>query len=151
MMDDTATMILLVEQRWQTLQDLLRMSLEQSDLIQQGRISELLQHLSDKQKSLQQFTQLQEQLRPFALQTPDQREWPSEAQREKCRQQLAESDEMLAEMIHLENDCETALLASRDQLSERMKQSVGSQHAASTYRKLADPGDIRHLDLSSDD
>ena len=149
MTTDTATLIQLVAERWQTLQTLLEMSLQQSEIIQQDKISELLPFLSRKQPLLQRFAELQEQLRPYAAQSADARKWDSEAQRQACQQQLDESEEMLAEMMRLEQECETSLVAGRDRLAERMQQSDGSQRAASAYQSADRIAPTSRLDLSS--
>ncbi len=149
MPSDTATLIQLVDERWQTLQTLLELSLRQSEIIQQEKISELLPLLSSKQPLLQRFAELQEQLRPLAAQPAAARQWDSPAQRQACQQQLDESEEMLAEMLRLEQECETQLVAGRDRLSERMQQSDGSQRAASAYQSVGRVTPTSRLDLSS--
>ncbi|QEG42725.1 flagellar export chaperone FlgN [Roseimaritima ulvae] len=146
---DTTKLIQLIAERWQTLQTLLDMSLQQSEMIQQERISELIPLLSSKQPLLQRFADLQEQLRPYAAQPAETRQWADEAQRQTCQQQWDESEEMLAEMMRLEQDCETQLVAGRDRLAERMQQSDGSQRAASAYQAAGQVAPISRLDLSS--
>ncbi|WP_153559071.1 hypothetical protein [Roseimaritima sediminicola] len=146
---DTAELVRLVDERWQTLQTLLEMTLQQSELIQQQQVAELLPSLSRKQPLLEQFARLQEQLRPLAQRPADAWHWPDPAQRAACQQKLDESEQMLAEMMRLEQQCETELVASRDQLAQRMQQSDGSQRAASAYRQIQQPVPTSRLDLSS--
>ncbi|MEM1068770.1 MAG: flagellar export chaperone FlgN [Planctomycetota bacterium] len=141
----------LVEQRWTLLHELLQLSERQIDAIKGSRMTELMRILSEKQTPLNQLADLAERLRPATGDDPSERYWDSSAQRAKCRSQQEECEKMHLELLAIEAECESNLLASRDEIQKELQRvdsarqtinGYGSQHS-----RLESGG---QLDLSSD-
>lgn len=148
-MDKTSKMVALLEARRQTLQTLLDMTLRQVKLIQQDAVSELMTQLSEKDPHLRRFAQLQEALRPLVEVPSDERDWQDAQQRARCQQIIEESDAMLEQMMTLEQQCEQALMSSRDRLAEQLQQQTGSQRAARAYARGNRATSTGSLDVTS--
>ncbi|QDS95467.1 hypothetical protein FF011L_42630 [Roseimaritima multifibrata] len=151
MSHETEKLLDLVTQRMLVLQELYELSEEQMGFVRKEQVSQLLPHLAKKQKHLEKFAALQEELRPFASQPAASRRWASEDLRQQCQEYFDEGERLLAAMMEMEQEAEATLMVSRDSLAERMRQSTGSQHAASAYRQADENRGPSRLDLSSSD
>jgi hypothetical protein len=140
----------LIDRRWRKLRQLLEFGRRQMDAIQAARMSELMQLLSDKQAPLTELTELAEQIRAAKDDDPAARSWESEAQRDRCRSQQDECEQMHMDLLALEAECETALQQSRVTIQQRLDRVDAGRVAANRY---ADQGSRQtrggQLDLSS--
>lgn len=141
----------LVQEQLDVLLQLQRMGQQQQEMIVQGRVSELLSLLAEKQQLLQRLTEVQQSLRPASQQPPDARRWSSAQRKQQCQAISAQCDALLAEILETEAASEASLVESRDALAVRLQQSTGALHAARTYQgALSDLGrPASRLDLSS--
>lgn len=139
----------LIEQRFAALQVLLDLGRRQSDAIRDGRMTDLMRILSQKQAPLAQLTEIADRLRPAVNDDPQTRLWDSETQRDQCRTQQQQCDRLHAELLAIEAECETAMQASRHSVQQQIEQLNASHQAAQSYapsQTAATSG--RRLDLS---
>lgn len=145
--DDLSRLVL---QRWQVLDDLLRLSRQQLDASRDGRMSEVMTLLAAKQDPLAVLAAISGELQTAIADDPDQRHWNAVHARQACRQQHQECEHMLVELMQLESDSESALTVSRDEIANRISEGEGHRRATSAYsgnvRKAATGG---NLDLTS--
>ena len=141
----------LVDAQLEVLLQLQQMGQQQQEMIVQGRVSELLSLLAQKQQLLQRLTEVQQALRPARQQPPEDRRWSSQQRREDCRRVSAQCDTLLAEILQAEAASEASLSDSRDALAVRLQQSAGALHAARTYHGSQNDAarPASRLDLSS--
>lgn len=141
----------LVDAQLEVLLQLQQMGRQQQEMIVQGRVSELLSLLAQKQQLLQRLTEVQQTLRPARQQPPEDRRWSSPQRREDCRRVSARCDALLAEILEAEAASEASLSDSRDALAVRLQQSTGALHAARAYHGSQNDAarPVSRLDLSS--
>lgn len=122
----------LVDQRWELLQELSRLTEQQAVAIEQGRMSELLSILRRKQPHLETFHRLSRELHQRCA-PPLSVRWSSAAERDACRgkhEACQRSHEML---LRREAECEAKLQASRERVEEQLTRSEGAKRAAGSY------------------
>lgn len=147
---DSRTIAQLVHTRWRLLRDLVERGRRQREAIAAGRMSELMALLSEKQQPLEQLGETSKRLGAAADQLPDAGGWDSAEDREACLREHEACQQMLAELVELESDCEAALTAGRDAIAKQLTQSEGARRAASGYAEAAAQGGRgERLDLSS--
>ncbi len=135
------------------LDDLLALGNQQSAAIAQGRMSELMALLAEKQPLLAQLSENAGTLRELSDQLVREHA-ADDPYRVRCRQQKQLVDQAYAQLLEQEQHAEQQLTTSRDQVAERLAASTGSLQAATAYQRMApQPGDSGaggRLDLSSD-
>ena len=145
--DDLSRLVL---QRWQVLDELLRLSRQQLDASRDGRMSEVMTLLAAKQKPLSALAVISGELQSAIDDDPDSRHWNVASGRHECRQQHQECERMLVDLMQLESDSESALTISRDAIANRISEGEGHRRATSAYsgnvRKASTGG---NLDLTS--
>jgi hypothetical protein len=70
---------------------------------------------------------------PFHDDDPDQRIWPSAAERQRCAQQAAECNELLAEIVELERASAERLTVRRNDVAAQLRQVYTAGQARSAY------------------
>jgi hypothetical protein len=127
----------LIHRKHEVLSLLLRLGARQIELVHENDWDALAKVLSAKGKLLAAITQIEAQLAPFQEQSPDARIWDDPGQRDACRQQAAECNTMLAEIMRLERDSEAHMVRSRDRTAQQLA-------------GLHDAGAARHAYLMDD-
>ena len=144
------TLCKLMTQRRNVLAELLELGRHQIDVIAAGRMSELMALLAQKQRPLQQLAEICHVLREAAQEDPQQRRWDSETQRQQCREDQEQCEQMHVELLAIEAQCETALQESRETLQQRISRLDSAHQAANQYANCdAGPTVGARLDLSS--
>jgi len=139
----------LLERKLECLERLHALSQTQLEVIGAGQMSQLLSILSSKQQALAEFHIIEQSLKPFAGQDPDQRHWAEPADRESCAGLLTRCERLLHEIVQQEKQAETLLRKHRDEAASRLHGACDSSHARSAYA-LSDSRRAAHLDLSTD-
>ncbi len=122
----------------------------QSQLIEEGNLGELLKLLAVKQGLIGQLQGLQQALLPLRQDQPHAHRWSDEATRAHCARQVAECEQLLAEILRQEKLGETLLQARRDEAAHRLAGAHWASEARGAYE--AGPGAPNaQLDLSSGD
>ena len=140
----------LIERKLDCLVRLHDMGNKQFEFAKADRITELLDVLAAKQRVLIELQRIERQLAPFRDQDPTRRRWPTPGKREKCAQQLAQCEALLAKIIAQERQSEGEMIRRRDDLADRLqgihvaRQARGAYTAESRRR-------VSRIDLASED
>ncbi len=131
------------------LDQLIEMGQVQINAIENGRMSELLSLLSDKQPLLADLGDSAERIRNLTGNSSSTACDDADVQR--CRQLKDQAKQRFELLFDLEQKSETLLCTSRDQIAKRLEASSHSMTAISAYQNgsaMQSPGGC--LDLSSD-
>jgi hypothetical protein len=123
----------LIDDRYRTLQRLQQISSQQMDAISSGRMSQLMQLLSDKQEPLNRLAALAQQIRAAVGEDPESRIWESDLQRQQCREKQDACERIHRELFDLEGTCEAALRDSRVTLQQQLGRLDSVRAAANGY------------------
>jgi hypothetical protein len=97
------------------------------------------------------LTDVAERLRTAVHDDPGKRRWASQQDRDRCRQQQQECEQMHLELLAIEAQCETELESSRQAIEQRLDRVEAGRRAATSYSdSTARPPSGGQLDLSSD-
>jgi len=121
----------------------------QSELIETGDMTALLDLLAVKQRSLLRLQQVERELEPFRKQDADGRHWRSSQDRQACAERLRLCEGLFAEIVAREKSSESALKGHRDEAAARLHGVHDAETARGAYGSLA-PGNTNQLDLLSD-
>src|SRR6056297_45586 len=148
---DAAELSQLMQLRYDTLSELLRISDAQIAAIAENRMSDLMRILSDKQQPIARLSEIGQRLATAAQDDPQHRQWPDEASRLRCREQQNQCDRMHQDLLAIEADCEARLQQSRTETQEKLQRFDSGRNAATRYAQ-SQPAPARRgqLDLSSD-
>jgi hypothetical protein len=92
----------LLKKKEEMLQRLLPVSQRQLELVRRENVSDLLQHLGQKSKLLDELEALEKQLVPFKEIPVEQRTWKNETERSTAQTALEHCNELLKQIITLE-------------------------------------------------
>ncbi len=145
----TDTLAELVVHKHDLLVQLRDVGLRQVELIDGGDMTQLLKLLSTKQRLLNGLQTVERELEPFRRENPDSRVWRSPSDRQRCAEQAARCEVLLAEVVEREKLSETSLLAHRDRVAVALQSAHRSAEAHHAY-DAAQYSVSRHLDLSSE-
>lgn len=148
---DGAELTQLIGQRLSILRSLREVARRQVEAIGEGRLSDLMRLLSEKQKPLSQLSAIAKKLRVAVDDDPESRVWDSEAQRATCSRQQEECETLHLELLAMEAECETALQESRSSIQQQLDRVDAGRQAVDGYaasHQVSTSGG--RLDLSSD-
>ena len=131
---ETDLLATLVERKHACLEQLLELGRQQCALVDAGDMTTLLQVLSVKQQLVGQLTAVERQLDPFRLQVPDDRHWRSPTLRQRCGEQIARAEQLLAGVLTYERQAEQRLQQRRDESAARLSGAHHALNARGAYR-----------------
>jgi hypothetical protein len=145
---DTQILAEAIERKHALLVRLLELGARQSQLIDQGSLTDLLKLLTVKQGLIHELQLVERQMDPFRGQDPLERRWSDPRSRQQCAEKLADCEKFLAEILRQEKSGETLLRARRDEAASRLAGAHWAREAQGAYHEQTPP---RHnqLDLSS--
>ena len=117
------------------LEQMLRLSEKQLNLVQLSDMTLLLQLLAQKQKVYEMFEALRRQLDPYQDIKPQDRKWESEQERLDCEAAIQTSKELLAAIMELDRQSESDLARQKDEIQRQMRKMDTSGKAAVVYAK----------------
>jgi hypothetical protein len=149
-MNDLPTDILmqLVRARYTCLVQLRDLGRRQSEMIDEGNVTGLLDLLSVKQKPLGDIQRIEKALDPYREQDPENRSWRSPEDRAACARLVVQCEELLKEIVAREQQCEEIMVQNRDATALRLQQLRSAGRAQGAYAAPAGAG-ISQIDLSS--
>jgi len=130
---DTEILAKLIDAKHDCLGQLLDVGERQAQLIEEGRMTALLNLLATKQKLLEQLQKIEAALDPFRQESPEQRRWDCPATRQRCVEQLQQCEQRLAEVIRREKQCEATLNERRQRLGARLDNANHAGTACAAY------------------
>lgn len=124
----------LVGKRHACLVQLHKLGEKQSEFIISGEISSLLRLLSVKNQLIVALQSIEQQLGPFHEQDPDQRQWASAEEHQKCSERAAECKQLLDKVMRLESENEAKMTQRRDQIAQQLQTAQASASARRAYQ-----------------
>jgi len=146
---ETDTLAELVRTKHRCLLQLRDLGRRQSELIETGDMTALLDLLAVKQRLLLRLQQIERELEPFRGQDADGRHWRSLQDRQACVERLRQCEGLLAEIVAREKSSESTLKGRRDEAAAKLHGVHDAETARGAYGSLA-PGKTNQLDLLSD-
>lgn len=139
----------LIRRKRTCLEQLHQLGQKQRALIDQDQITALLDLLTIKQRMLFELRKVDVALRPFAQQSPQERQWNDPEQRRQCAADVAECERLLAEIVTRQKEDEATLVRRRDEVSNALQGLHVASQARSAYESKP-VALVNRLDLSSD-
>jgi hypothetical protein len=130
---DTEVLTRLVQVRHELLRQLAELARRQPELIRAADMNRLLSLLAVKQRLLNELLKVDRQLDPFRSQDPEQRTWRTVEARDRCREMVHRSEDLLREIRGIEQECETELAARRDHAAESLRRMHEASRATQAY------------------
>jgi len=130
---DTDVLAALVAAKLKILELLAQLARKQLALADQGQTTDLLKLLAAKQTVLAQLQHVERRLDPFRSQDPETRIWRSALDRQRCQEQAARCDELLAETMGVEKQGEAAMLRRRDHAASVLAGASAAADAQAAY------------------
>jgi len=124
---------LLCEQA-ELLDQLLEFGTQQRQAIEANRMSELIAILGEKQPHIERLEQVRRQLFAWQPEIEQVLVWPDTNLRQQCQQARNRSAEKFVALIDLEQACENAVVESRAQIQDRLRNFESSRSAAAAYQ-----------------
>jgi len=128
--DDPARLLTLVELKTALLERVWELGQRQLQLIAAGDYGDLLKLLGVKQRVLAGLRDVEQGLAPFRQQDPEQRHWNSSVERAQCQRQMTRCEELLALILHQEQQSETQMIQHREETAAQLLQL---QHTAEIH------------------
>lgn len=146
---DTDQLCECMTRRHECLGQLCELGCRQLELIASGDLATLLKVLSVKQRLLVNLQAIERSLDPYREESPETRNWSSQAQREHCAHLAAECNAFLRTIVTQEKQSEQQLSEHRADAAARLQGAHTAAQACGAY--AADAGALSgHLDLSCD-
>lgn len=135
MSNQQQTMMLaqLINERRDLMVEILKASIAQEKAIGEGLIEPLVARLNEKQSLVDKLRGIQEQLKPYAEQAPDERNWPSEQERKLCRQAIEETEKLQAAILEIDGRCEKVMIERRDEIFDSLNRTTDAATVAKAY------------------
>ncbi|REJ67445.1 MAG: hypothetical protein DWQ31_10930 [Planctomycetota bacterium] len=121
----------LIDQKHACLMQLREVGIRQLEIARGGELEVLMQLLAGKQRLIDQLTRIEQQLKPYRGQDPEQREWSSAAARERCAAVATECEGLLRAIVQQEQQSTSELTRRRDDAEHRLQ----GAHIASTVHQ----------------
>ncbi len=132
----TETLLDCMQQRCELLEALRILAESQALAASQAEVDLTLGLLARKQSLLDELTEVHAKLRPYFDDDPEQRQWKSPAQRQRCRKLADEGQRLLQETMQLESESLSEMTARRDAVAAQLQDGRDSILAQTAY--LAD-------------
>ena len=122
-MTATQTEILskLIDQKHSLLEQLCVLGNKQLEMVHLGDMTALLELLAVKQRVMLRLQGVEAEFAPFRRKMPDQREWRSPADRQRCAERLQHCERLFEEIIAREQQSEKELVLRRDEVGSRLQ------------------------------
>ncbi len=111
-----------------------RLGLKQAELIAQSDMTPLLRLLGAKNQWIAAVQAIEQELKPFHEQNPEDRAWPTEEARQKCAEQADQCRQLLDEVMQLEQDNEKQMTLRRDQVASQLQTAQAASTARNAYQ-----------------
>lgn len=105
----------------------------QTEIVERGETTSLLELLAAKQKMIVLLQQVERELAPYHAENPADRAWPSPEAREHCARQAGECRGLLAEVVELERASADRLTIRRNEAAAQLRQVYSASRARNAY------------------
>ncbi|MDR3234573.1 MAG: hypothetical protein LBT46_13090 [Planctomycetaceae bacterium] len=134
-MNTTNTFFDIIRREEQLLERLLYISRRQLEIVRNGNMTVLLQHLGQRQQLWNEFELLEEQMQPHKEVAPEQRVWKDGAERQTAEQSLERCKVMLAEILVTDNTSLDETFAQKTETELQLKRIQRAKNVVPAYAK----------------
>ncbi len=132
---DTNTLTQVLAAKCELLMQLRQLGQQQSQLIEAAELGQLLNLLATKQRLLHGLQTIERQLDPFRGQLPEQRQWHSADDRQRCADLAAACEKLLMEVMASERYGQEQLILRRDEAATQLQVAHFAAQAHDAYVK----------------
>jgi hypothetical protein len=123
----------LIRRKHDVLVKLCELGRRQSETVDRGETTLLLQLLAGKQVMITELQQVERELAPFHSENPESRVWPTPAARAQCAQQAAECNQLLQEILELEKSSADRMTVRRNEVAAQLRHVYAAGQAREAY------------------
>ncbi|MDR3199659.1 MAG: hypothetical protein LBU34_17470 [Planctomycetaceae bacterium] len=126
----------LIRRKEELLRRLLPVSVQQLKIVRQDNLTVLLQHLAVKQRLMNEFEAIEEQLRPFQAIPPEERRWENEAERLETERAMERCAGILEEIIRNDSTGMEELRVRRTEVEDQLRRVRQGSRVSVSYEKF---------------
>jgi len=125
----------LIRNEEEILKRLLLVSQRQLEIVEEGNVTVLIQHLGARQQLWSEFELLEQQLGPHKGIAPESRVWQSAAERQLTESALNRCKELLERILENDQICLTKTAAQKDEVEKQLNRVQRGGNVALAYLK----------------
>jgi hypothetical protein len=130
---DTQQLSALMERQLNVLSALKMLAVQQAECLGADHVELLLSLIARKQPLIEEFLQIQTELKPFQDEDPDQRVWGDANDRTRCRELLEGCNRLHQEIVRLESHALGELELNRNAIAAQLQDCRDATVASSAY------------------
>jgi flagellar biosynthesis/type III secretory pathway chaperone len=123
----------LIQRKHDVLVRLCDIGRQQSETVDRGETTMLLQLLAAKQVLITELQQVERELAPFHSENPESRVWPTPTARAQCAQQAAECNQLLQVILEIEKSCADRMTVRRNEVAAQLRHVYAAGQARDAY------------------
>ena len=151
-MTDSEHLYQLIEQKLKLLEQLAACSGNQMQYVDAENLEALLEILAAKQRMLLEIEGIDRQITGYHVDNPDDRVWPSQEMRSRCREMVSQCDQLVREALANDQLAEQQLMYKKNAVKQQLLQVSDKIRVQGAYRQQKQqPGKPAHchIDLGS--
>ena len=126
-------LVTLAQRRLELLEALVELSRHQPELVEQRQLEPLLQLTMAKQAKIDEFSEIQRQIKTFCVEPLEPHQWPSPELRQRCQDLLERGQTLLAQLMQQDQQSLEGLQLQRDWLAGQLQVHSSGQVALAAY------------------
>jgi len=123
----------LIRSEEELLKRLLLVSQRQLELVEEGNVTTLIQHLGQRQQLWNEFEFLEQQLAPHKRIPPEHRVWKSADERQMTEASLNRCKDLLEQILENDQICLTKTAAQKDEVEGQLQRIQRGAPVATAY------------------
>ncbi|MDR2756616.1 MAG: hypothetical protein LBC20_13000 [Planctomycetaceae bacterium] len=126
----------LIRRKEELLRHLLPISVQQLKIVRQNNLTVLLQHLAVKQRLMNEFEAIEQQLRPFQAIPPEERQWENESERLEIDKTIERCALILEEIIQNDSISMEELRGQKTEVEIQLRRVRQGSRVSDSYKKF---------------
>ncbi|MDR0336674.1 MAG: hypothetical protein LBI18_06245 [Planctomycetaceae bacterium] len=126
----------LIQCKEELLRRLLPISMQQLKIVRQNNLSVLLHHLATKQRLMNEFEAIEQQLAPFQAIPPEERKWNNETERLETNAAIERCATLLEEIIQNDSISMDELTVQKTETENQLRRVRQGSQVLSAYTKF---------------
>jgi len=151
-MTDSEHLYQLIEQKLKLLEQLKACSGNQMQYVDAENLEALLEILAAKQRMLLEIEGIDQQITGYHVDNPDDRVWPSQEMRSRCREMVSQCDWLVREALANDQLAEQQLMYKKNAVKQQLLQVSDKIRVQGAYRQQKQQSGKPahcHIDLGS--
>ncbi|MDR1963618.1 MAG: hypothetical protein LBQ50_07545 [Planctomycetaceae bacterium] len=144
----TKTLSELIQQKEELLRRLLPISVRQLEIVRQSDLTTLLPHLARKQRLMNEFEIIEQQLVPFQNIPPEERKWNNKTEQQETSAAIDRCAVMLEEILRNDSTSMDELSVQKTEVEEQLRRVRQGSQVFSAYAKQTNMGNTKHFNMS---